>query len=57
MLYEVITQLRERFTRDLKAEPQELSPSTADQEFINKVTQLIEENMTDPEFSVDSLLT
>ncbi|PTN10445.1 two-component regulator propeller domain-containing protein [Mangrovibacterium marinum] len=49
-------QLRERFSRDVNAEPKELSPSTADQEFMNKVIALIEEQMTDPEFSIDNLL-
>jgi len=49
-------QLRERFSRDVNAAPEELSPSTADQEFMNKVIALIEEHMTDPEFSIDNLL-
>lgn len=48
--------LRERFSRDLQAETKELSTSKADQEFINKVIRLAEEDMTDPEFSVESLL-
>jgi signal transduction histidine kinase/AraC-like DNA-binding protein len=50
-------QLRERFSHDPEAEPQELSGSAADREFISKVTQLIEGNMADPDFSVDNLLT
>ena len=49
-------QLRERFSRDLQAVPKELSPSTADQEFMSKIINLVEANMADPEFSVDSLL-
>lgn len=49
-------QLRERFSRDLQAEPAELNVSAADQEFMSKVIALVEENMADPEFSIDSLL-
>jgi len=49
-------QLRERFSRDLQVETKELSVSKADHEFITKVIRLAEENMTDPEFSVETLL-
>lgn len=49
-------QLKERYSRDLKAEPEELTQSPADQEFLAKVVQLVEENMSNPDFSVDSLL-
>lgn len=49
-------QLRERFSRDLQAEPAELNVSAADQEFMTKVIALVEENMADPDFSIDSLL-
>ncbi|WP_163716235.1 hybrid sensor histidine kinase/response regulator transcription factor [Mangrovibacterium lignilyticum] len=48
--------LRERFSRDLLTKTDELSPSTADQEFMDKVIGLIEENLTDQEFSIDNLL-
>ena len=49
-------QLKERFSRDLHAEPKELIQSTADQEFLSKVIRLVEENMGDPDFTIDSLL-
>ena len=49
-------QLKERFKRDLNAEPIDLAKSAADQEFLAKVVELVEENMEDPEFSIDSLL-
>jgi DNA-binding response OmpR family regulator len=49
-------QLKERFSNDLQLEPESLSESTADQKFLTEVTKLIEENITDPEFTVDSLV-
>ena len=49
-------QLKERYSRDLQSVPGDLVQSGADREFLEKVIRLVEENMTDPEFSVDSLL-
>lgn len=49
-------QLRERFGKDTSVEVKELSNSKADQEFMDKVVRLVEENMTDSEFSVDKML-
>ncbi|HKJ42118.1 MAG TPA: two-component regulator propeller domain-containing protein [Sunxiuqinia sp.] len=49
-------QLKERFSSDLQLEPENLSESTADQKFLSEVTELIEANMINPEFTVDSLV-
>tara|TARA_R110002050_G_scaffold282901_2_gene431013 strand:- start:4251 stop:8609 length:4359 start_codon:yes stop_codon:yes gene_type:complete len=49
-------QLKERFSRDLQVETKELTHSTADQEFLEKVVQLVEENLSDPDFSIETLL-
>jgi CheY-like chemotaxis protein/methylphosphotriester-DNA--protein-cysteine methyltransferase len=49
-------QLKERFSRDLQARPKELGLSPADQEFLEKVIQLVDENVPEPDFSVDNLL-
>ena len=49
-------QLKERFSRDLHAEPNELASSVADQEFLSKVVSLVDENMANPDFSIDNLL-
>jgi signal transduction histidine kinase/ligand-binding sensor domain-containing protein/DNA-binding response OmpR family regulator len=49
-------QLKERFSRDLQTETKELAYSTADQVFLEKVVQLVEENMADPDFSIEKLL-
>jgi len=49
-------QLKERFSRDLQSEPELLTRSAAEQEFLDKVISLVEENITDPDFSVDQLL-
>jgi YesN/AraC family two-component response regulator len=49
-------QLKERFSRDLQTETNELAHSTADQEFLEKVVQLVEQNLSDPDFSIENLL-
>ncbi len=49
-------QLRERYGRDLQVRPDELAASVTDQEFLRKVVTLIEANMADSDFSVDSML-
>lgn len=49
-------QLKERFSRDLRTEPKELAHSSADQEFLDKVVQLVEENLSNPDFSIETLL-
>jgi len=49
-------QLKERYSRDLQSVPGDLVQSGADREFLEEVIRLVEENMADPEFSVDSLL-
>ena len=49
-------QLKERFSRDMQAETKELPGSKVDQEFMDKVIRLVEENISDPEFSIDNLL-
>ncbi|WP_082326434.1 hybrid sensor histidine kinase/response regulator transcription factor [Sunxiuqinia dokdonensis] len=49
-------QLRERFSRDLQTAPKALAHSAADQEFLDKVVQLVEENLSDPDFSIETLL-
>ena len=49
-------QLKERFGRDMQSNTGELAKSKADQEFLNKVVQLVEENLSDSNFSIDNLL-
>ncbi len=49
-------QLKERFGRDLGVEPEILGGSNLDNEFITQVTEYIEENLANPEFSVESLV-
>ncbi|MFV0376937.1 MAG: two-component regulator propeller domain-containing protein [Mangrovibacterium sp.] len=49
-------QLRERFSRDVNAGATELHVPAADQEFMTKVIALVEAKLSDPDFSVDSLL-
>jgi len=49
-------QLRERYSHDPNAATGELTHSATDQQFLDKLIALIEENMTDSAFSVDSLL-
>lgn len=55
MLYQR-RQLRERYSHDPDTGTQELTRSAADEQFLSKLISLIEENMSDPEFSVDTLL-
>ncbi|WP_321287636.1 two-component regulator propeller domain-containing protein [uncultured Sunxiuqinia sp.] len=49
-------QLKERFGKDTNIKTKELTSSKADQEFMDKVIRLVEENMTNSEFSVDKML-
>ncbi len=49
-------QLKERYSRDLEAESGLVAQSSADKEFLDKVVRLIEENLSDPNFSIDELL-
>ncbi|MDA3879108.1 MAG: response regulator [Prolixibacteraceae bacterium] len=49
--------LREKFKQNVEMKPQELSSARVDQEFIDKVTALVEENMSNAEFSVDLLIS
>ncbi|MCW0481608.1 hybrid sensor histidine kinase/response regulator transcription factor [Gaoshiqia sediminis] len=49
-------QLKERFGRDLEAGPNDLARTSPDQEFLTKVVTLVEENLSDPDFSIDQLL-
>lgn len=47
--------LKERYSRELFLQPQNISLSTVDEKFINKVTTIIEEHIEDPDFHVDYL--
>ena len=45
--------LRERFTRDITLSPKDISVTSADERFLNRAIEIIENNMSDPDFDVD----
>lgn len=49
-------QLKERFSQQVESKPKELAKFPKDQEFLSKVIELIEENMKNPDFTVDTLI-
>lgn len=55
-ILETRKKLRERFGKELTILPQELSSSSADDRFLNKAIKIIEEHLTESEFSVDDFI-
>ena len=49
-------QLKERFSRDVQTTTEYLANTKKDQEFLDKVIRLVEENLANPEFSIENLL-
>ena len=47
--------LRERFRKELLLEPQEIAVTSADERFIRQSLEIIENNMSDQDFSVEQL--
>jgi transcriptional regulator GlxA family with amidase domain len=52
-LIEQRRKLRERFTRDITLSPKDISVTSADERFLERAMEIIEKNMSDPEFGVD----
>ncbi len=48
-------QLRERFSRDIKLEPENIYITSVDEKFLTRVIKVIDENMDDSEFGVEKL--
>ena len=44
--------LRERFSKDIKLEPKDIAVTSADETFLNRALEIIEEHMGDSEFEV-----
>jgi len=47
--------LRERFSKEIKIQPKDITVSSADERFLEKLISFIETNMADPDLNVDSL--
>jgi signal transduction histidine kinase/DNA-binding response OmpR family regulator/ligand-binding sensor domain-containing protein len=47
--------LREKFARDFKLAPQEMQLTSPDEELLNKVVQIMEDHISDPEFNVNKM--
>ena len=47
--------LRLRFTRNLKLEPKDIAITSADEKFLDKIMEILEENMGNSEFEVQQL--
>ncbi len=48
-------QLQEKIQRQLRLEPDEIDVSSVDQEFLKELHDVIEKNLSDPEFNVEGL--
>jgi signal transduction histidine kinase/DNA-binding response OmpR family regulator/streptogramin lyase len=53
-LIEQREKLRKRFTREVKLQPKEIAITSADENFLNRCISVIEQHMSDPDFSVDA---
>ncbi|MBE9492594.1 MAG: response regulator, partial [Bacteroidetes bacterium] len=47
--------LRERFGKEVKIQPKDITVTSADEKFLNKLISFIEKNIADPDLNVDSL--
>jgi signal transduction histidine kinase/DNA-binding NarL/FixJ family response regulator len=47
--------LRERFGKEVKIQPKDITVTSADEKFLNKLISYIENNLADPDMNVDSL--
>ncbi|MBN1185057.1 MAG: tetratricopeptide repeat protein [Bacteroidales bacterium] len=47
--------LREKYHRSIEVVPSEVTSTSVDERFLSKLLSVVEENMADPEFSVDKL--
>ena len=52
-LLEQRRRMREKFSRDLSVNPNELSLSSVDEKFLSNVLQILEEKISDPKFGVE----
>jgi signal transduction histidine kinase/ligand-binding sensor domain-containing protein/DNA-binding response OmpR family regulator len=52
-LLEQRRKLREKFNRDLAVQPHDVTVSSLDEQFLNKALEIVEQNLTDPKFTVD----
>jgi DNA-binding response OmpR family regulator len=52
-LIEIRHLLRERFSRQIRVQPADITVNSADEKFLQRVLRIVEENMGDSEFSVE----
>jgi len=52
-LIEQRRKLRERFSRDITLSPREIAVTSADERFLNRALEVIENHIGDPDFGVD----
>lgn len=49
-------ELRKRFNRDITLQPEEITVTSADEQFLNKAIEIVEKHMMNSEFSVELLV-
>jgi DNA-binding response OmpR family regulator len=54
-LVESRRQLRERFSREVKLQPKDITVASVDEQFLQKALAVVEENLGEAEFSVEDL--
>jgi signal transduction histidine kinase/ligand-binding sensor domain-containing protein/DNA-binding response OmpR family regulator len=53
-LIEQRKKLRERFGREVKLQPKDVAITSADEKFLNRAVEVVEKEMSDPDFSVEA---
>ncbi|MBC8489705.1 MAG: tetratricopeptide repeat protein [Bacteroidetes bacterium] len=49
--------LRERFSREVKIQPKDITVTSADEKFLLKIISVVEDNLSDPDLNVEHLVT
>ena len=47
--------LREKYIRSITVSPSEITTNSVDEQFVSRILKVVEDNMADPEFSVETL--
>ncbi|QHV95313.1 hybrid sensor histidine kinase/response regulator transcription factor [Spirosoma endbachense] len=45
--------LHDRFSREIRVQPQDITVTSADEKFLTRIIRIVEENMSNPEFNVE----
>ncbi len=54
-LLRIRQKLREKYIRSIEVNPSEITTNSVDEQFVSRILKVVEENMADPDFSVETL--